>query len=87
MKTTVTRIPDLQREKGYIYFIDKDGDLSRTRRSTGHYRQKFPHHKVQELGIQRKPGHWYYIHKGGSVVEFQPNSSKPKPSRLKTSRR
>ena len=80
-RQVVATIPDLQRRPGFIYFVDKQGDLSRTRRSTGHYRQKFPHHKVVDLGIQRKPGYWYYVDKLGQVIEFQPNPPKTRLAR------
>jgi len=79
-RSVVARIPELKREKGFIYFIDREGDLSRTRRSTGHHRDKFKHFKVTDLGIKRRPGHWYYVDKVGAVIEFQPNPPKPRRS-------
>lgn len=77
-RAVVTTIPDLSRAKGFIYFIDKHGDLSRTKRSTGHYREKFPHQKVTKLGIKRKAGYWYFINKLAQVIEFQPNPPAPR---------
>jgi hypothetical protein len=78
-REVVATIPNLRRQPGYIYFIDKQGDLARTKRSTGHYRQKFPHHKVTKLTIKRKAGYWYFVDKAGRVIEFQPNpAAKPK---------
>ena len=72
-----------EREGGYLYFIDKDGDLSRTRRSTGHYRERHPIEKVAKLGIQKKPGYWYYPDCAGHVVAMQilPSTKRPQNQR------
>lgn len=66
---------DLKREKGYLYFIDKDGDISRTKRSTGHYSEKHPHKKVLRVGIQKVPGMWYYMDKQGNICMTKPKGS------------
>jgi hypothetical protein len=62
-KKVVSRV-ELLRERGYIYFVDKDGDISRTQRSDGHHRDRFPHQKVLRVGISRRPGYWYYLRAG-----------------------
>lgn len=60
--TTVTTVPDLKRVKGYLYFIDKDGDLARIKRAVGHYPGRSGKTiKVRQLKIAKTPGFLYYI--------------------------
>lgn len=75
LRTTVSHI-ELNREKGYLYFVDGDGDISRTKRSTGHYRERHPHEKVMSLGLKKKPGMWYFISSNGDIIQQNPNKGK-----------
>jgi len=71
-KTVVASAPaGFAREKGYLYFVDGDGDISRTKTPPGHTSIKYAHRKVARLGVARKPDHWYYPDKLGRVIEFR----------------
>ena len=71
-RTIVAAVPGgLTREKGYIYFVDKDGDVSRTKVPPGHHSIKYPHRKVVRLGVKRKKNYWYFLDKKGQVTELR----------------
>ncbi len=55
------------REKGYLYFIDSEGNIARSEMSRGKTRKKGSQ-KVHETHIQREPGYLYYITKEGDVA-------------------
>ena len=56
----------IKREKGYLYYLDKDGDISRARMARGGKKGGSPQ-KVKRLGIKRKEGYLYFIDKQGDV--------------------
>ncbi|MFC2134055.1 hypothetical protein ACFLTH_05505 [Bacteroidota bacterium] len=55
---------ELVREKGWLYFIDKKGDISRVKMARSRA-DKGPrlHHKVLDVGIQKEKGYLYYLDK------------------------
>lgn len=59
----------VKREKGYLYYLDKKGDVARVNMK----RQGKPYKKKVEVlakvGIKRKVGFLYYIDRQGSVCE------------------
>lgn len=48
-------------EKDYLYFVDKEGDVSRTRDNG------LTQEKVAKAGIKKQPGYLYFIDKDGDV--------------------
>lgn len=52
----------VKREKGYVYFIDQDGDISRSK--TG---QKGNREKITKVGLQREKGYLYFIDAEGDI--------------------
>lgn len=56
----------IKREKGYLYYLDKDGDISRAKMARGGKKGGSPQ-KVKKLGIKRKEGYLYFIDKQGDV--------------------
>lgn len=56
----------IKREKGYLYYLDKDGDISRAKMARGGKKGGAPQ-KVKRLGIKRKEGYLYFIDKQGDV--------------------
>lgn len=56
----------IKREKGYLYYLDKQGDVSRAKMARGGKKGGKPE-KVKKLGIQRKEGYLYFIDKQGDV--------------------
>lgn len=55
-----------EKEKGYLYFVDKEGDISRTKMARGK-KVSGKQEKVIELGIKRNPGLLYYVDKNLNV--------------------
>ena len=56
----------IKREKGYLYYLDKQGDVSRAKMARGGKKGGSPQ-KVKKLGIKRKQGFLYFIDKQGDV--------------------
>lgn len=56
----------IKREKGYLYYLDKQGDISRARMARGGKKGGRPE-KVKKLGVKRKEGYLYFIDKQGDV--------------------
>jgi hypothetical protein len=52
----------INREDGYLYYIDKDGDISRIKMS-----QKGKPEKVMTLNIRKEMDYLYYIDKDGHI--------------------
>jgi hypothetical protein len=52
----------VQKKRGHMYFIDKDGDISSATVTSGKVQ------KVAEVGIERQPGYYYIIDKEGDVA-------------------
>ena len=56
----------VKREKGYLYYLDKQGDVSRAKMARGGKKGGKPE-KVIKLGIERETGFLYFIDKQGDV--------------------
>ena len=57
---------NVQKEKGYLYFVDKDGDVGRAQMSRGGQKGKSKE-KVAKAGITKEPGMLYFIDKDGDI--------------------
>jgi uncharacterized protein YcgL (UPF0745 family) len=60
-KTGVTR------RDGYLYYIDKQGDVSRARTAVGGKKRGKPE-KVVKIGLKKEKGYLYYLDKQGDVA-------------------
>ena len=56
----------IKREKGYLYYLDKQGDVSRAKMARGGKKGGAPT-KVAKVGVKRTPGYLYFIDKQGDV--------------------
>jgi len=56
----------LKRKPGYLYYIDKKGDVSCAKMARGKKKGGSPQ-KVAQCGIEKKPGYLYFIDKDGDV--------------------
>ena len=54
------------REKGYLYYLDKQGDVSKAKMARGGKKGGKPS-KVEKTGITREEGYLYFIDKEGDV--------------------
>jgi len=65
MKVCIAKI-NLVRKEGWNYFVDGDGDVSRTRQSSD---GDPAIHKVVTLGLKMNSRKWYSIDPMGNVIE------------------
>ena len=56
----------IKRKKGYLYYIDKKGDVSCAKMARGKSKGGHPQ-KVAKCGIKKKPGYLYFVDKKGDV--------------------
>ena len=56
----------IKREKGYLYYVDKKGDVSCAKMARGKKKGGSPK-KVSKCGIKREKGYLYFIDKKGDV--------------------
>ena len=56
----------IKREKGYLYYLDKQGDVSKAKMARGGKKGGKPS-KVEKTGITRETGYLYFIDKDGDV--------------------
>jgi hypothetical protein len=56
----------IKRQKGYLYYLDKRGDVSCAKMARGGKKGGSPK-KVLKCGIKRKEGYLYFIDKRGDV--------------------
>jgi len=56
----------IKRQKGFLYYIDKAGDVSCAKMARGSKKGGSPK-KVAKCGIKRKEGYLYFVDKKGDV--------------------
>ncbi len=56
----------IKRQKGYLYYLDKQGDVSRAKMARGGSKGGHPE-KVKKLGVKREDGFLYFVDKQGDV--------------------
>ena len=56
----------IKRKKGYLYYVDKKGDVSCAKMARGRSRGGSPK-KVAKCSINRKEGYLYFVDKRGDV--------------------
>jgi hypothetical protein len=56
----------VKRESGYLYFIDKQGDISRVLMARGG-KKGGKSSKVEKVGINKESGYLYFIDKQGDI--------------------
>ena len=57
----------IKREKGYLYFIDKKGDVSCAKMARGKKKGGSPK-KVCKCGIKKQKGYLYFVDKQGDAA-------------------
>ncbi|MDI6758313.1 MAG: hypothetical protein QMD94_01365 [Candidatus Omnitrophota bacterium] len=65
MAETVAKL-GIKREKGYLYYVDKQGDVSCAKMARGKKKGGSPK-KVAKCGIKREEGYLYFLDKKGDV--------------------
>lgn len=59
----------VKREKGYLYFLDKKGNVAKVQMKRAGKKTSKKQTVVAKTGIKRKVGYLYYIDKKGNVCE------------------
>ena len=57
----------VKKEDGYLYFIDKQGDVSRVKMARGGKKGGKPT-KVAKVGVKKQKGYLYFVDKKGDVA-------------------
>ena len=65
MAEKVTKL-GVEREEGFLYYIDKDGDVSRVPMARGG-KKGVKEKKVAKAGIKKEKGYLYFLDKKGDV--------------------
>ena len=56
----------VKREDGFLYFIDKQGDISKVKMARGGKKGGKPT-KVEKVGVKKEDGYLYFVDKAGDV--------------------
>lgn len=57
----------VSKESGYLYFVDKQGDVSRAPMVRGGSSGKGGAEKVAKAGVSKESGYLYFVDKDGDV--------------------
>ena len=58
----------VRKESGYLYFVDKNGDVSRAKMARGGRKKgKQAVEKVARAGVRKEKGYLYFVDKNGDV--------------------
>ena len=57
----------VKKEAGYLYFVDKKGDISRAVMARGKKKGKAKIDKVEKVGIEKESGMLYFVDKQGDI--------------------
>ncbi len=67
MAEKVTKV-GVKKEKGYLYFVDKKGNVGRAKMARGGGKQrKGTTQVVAKVGVKKKKGYLYFIDKKGDI--------------------
>ena len=59
----------VKRAKGFLYFLDKNGNVARVQMARAGKKTNKKQQVVAKCGVKRKSGYLYFIDKGGNVCE------------------
>lgn len=67
MKKKVAKL-GVKKESGYLYFVDKSGDVSRVKMARrGQKKGSSRKEKIAKAGIEREVGFLYFVDKSGDI--------------------
>ena len=56
----------VRKERGYLYFVDKQGDISRAKMARGG-KKGGGAQKVARVGVRKESGYLYFVDKQGDI--------------------
>ena len=63
---TVAKV-GVKKQKGFLYFVDKQGDISAAVMARGGGKAKKGSKKVAKVGVKKQKGYLYFVDKKGNV--------------------
>lgn len=58
----------VKKKPGYLYFVDKKGDISRAKMARGRRKgARGKPEKVAKVGVKKKPGYLYFVDAQGDI--------------------
>lgn len=66
MAEKVTKV-GVKKADGYLYFVDKNGDVSRVKMARGRKGKGGKPEKVAKAGVKKAKGYLYFIDKHGDI--------------------
>lgn len=57
----------VKKESGYLYFVDKNGNVARAKMARGKKKGKAKVEVVSKVGVKKKKGFLYFIDKKGDI--------------------
>lgn len=57
----------VKKQDGYLYFIDKQGDISAATMARGGGKAKKGSKKIAKVGVKKQKGYLYFVDKNGDV--------------------
>jgi len=57
----------VRKEDGYLYFVDKSGDVSRAKMARGRKGKAGKSEKVAKAGVKKQSGYLYFVDKSGDI--------------------
>jgi hypothetical protein len=66
MATKVAKV-GIKKEEGFLYYLDKKGNISRAKMGRGRKASKMKPQTVAKLGYKREPGYLYFVDKAGDL--------------------
>lgn len=57
----------VKKESGYLYFVDKKGDVSRAKMARGRKKTRSKPQKVAKAGVKKESGYLYFVDKKGDI--------------------
>ncbi len=57
----------VKKDKGYLYFVDKRGNVSRAKMARGRKKGRAKIETVAKVGVKKKKGYLYFIDKKGDI--------------------
>ena len=68
----------VKREKGWLYYLDKQGDVSRAKMARGGSHSRSKPEKIAKTGVKREEGYLYFVGRKDHVIKTRGEKVHPK---------
>jgi len=73
----------IKKEDGWLYYLDKKGNVSRAKMGRGRKASKVKPQVVAKVGVKRQPGYLYFVDKQGDLSSAKMSRRGRKKSKKK----